>query len=125
MDTRALFAVYLGGDPPDGRMGEDHEVVFVVGDDIKDVRRRARAKWRGAGVAHVDAVQRLDRVDGFDITLSAGDSGDVMELDPEYHDADLPPSRARRQTARKMPSRARLVRSYPLNSSARPNFRAV
>jgi hypothetical protein len=26
-----LFAVYLGGDLADGRMGEDHEVVFAVG----------------------------------------------------------------------------------------------
>jgi hypothetical protein len=67
-------------------MGEDHEVVFVVGEDIKDVRRRARAKWGGVGRPHVDAVQRLDRVDGYDIRLSAGDSGDALELDPEYHE---------------------------------------
>ncbi len=86
MADPALYAVYLGGDPPDGRMGEDHEIVFVVGEDIKEVRRRARAKWRGAGRPHVDAVQRLDRVDGYDIGLTAGGAGDALALDPEYHD---------------------------------------
>jgi hypothetical protein len=84
----ALYAVYLGGDPPAGRMGEDHEVVFVVGTDVKDVRRRALAKWGGVGRPHVDMVQRLDRVDGYDVSLTGGDSGDALELDPEYYKAD-------------------------------------
>ncbi len=88
MADAALYAVYLGGDPPDGRMGEDHEVVFVVGEDIKEVRRLARAKWGGAGKAHVDAVARLDRVDGYQIRLAAAEPGDATMLDPEYHDAD-------------------------------------
>ena len=80
-----LYAVYLGGRLADGRMGEDHEVVFVVGDDPKDVRRRAKKKWRGAGRAHVDAVQRLDRVDGCRISLEPGDGeGDAVELDATY-----------------------------------------
>ena len=29
-----LFAAFLGGELADGRMGEDHEVVFVVADDV-------------------------------------------------------------------------------------------
>jgi hypothetical protein len=81
-----LYAVYLGGDLTPGRMGEDHEVVFVVGDDdLTDVRARARAKWRGAGTAHVDAVQRLDRIDGFDVSVVRGEAaGDQTDLDPTY-----------------------------------------
>ena len=81
-----LYAVFLGGDLTPGRMGEDHEVVFVVGDDdLSDVRTRARAKWRGAGTAHVDAVQRLDRIDGFDVSVvRAATDGDHTELDPTY-----------------------------------------
>jgi hypothetical protein len=74
-----LYAVYLGGDPPAGRMGEDHEVVFVVGTDAKDVRRRALAKWGGETRPHVDMVQRLDHVDGFDVHLTA--------LEPDDHEA--------------------------------------
>ena len=42
-------------------------------DDIKEVRRRARAKWGGVGRPHVDAVQRLDRVDGYEVRLNAGE----------------------------------------------------
>jgi hypothetical protein len=82
-----LYAVYLGGDLADGRMGEDHEVVFVVGEDPKDVRRRARAKWTGHGRAHIDAVQRLDRVDGYAIGLSEAGGGDQTELDNRYEPA--------------------------------------
>ena len=39
-----LFAAYLGGDVQEGRMGEDHEVVFIVGRDVKDDGNRARAR---------------------------------------------------------------------------------
>ena len=83
-----LYAVYLGGDLAPGRMGEDHEVVFVVGEDLDDVRRRAKAKWKGMGRAHVDAVERLDRIDGHEIRVVADPSGveragDVTERAPE------------------------------------------
>ena len=82
-----LYAVYLGGDLAGGRMGEDHEVVFVVGDDPKDVRRRARAKWTGHGTAHVDAIQRLERIDGFAIQLHETGGGDRTALDNRYEPA--------------------------------------
>ena len=81
-----LYAVYLGGSLGDGRMGEDHETVFVVAGDDAAARRAAKRKWRGAGRAHVDAVQRLDRIDGFDVTLvEAVGEGDEVVLDPTYH----------------------------------------
>ena len=40
-------------------MGEDHEVVFVVADDMVSARRAAKAKWGGDGRAHVDALTRV------------------------------------------------------------------
>ena len=40
---RQLYAIYLGGDPAPGRIGEDHEVVFVVAEDVISARRQARA----------------------------------------------------------------------------------
>jgi hypothetical protein len=78
-----LYAVYLGGHMGEGRLGEDHEVVFVVGADGDDARRKARAKWSGVGTAHVDALQRLDQVDGHEVTLldHGADAGDRMVLD--------------------------------------------
>jgi hypothetical protein len=85
-----LYAVFLGGDLAPGRMGEDHEVVFVVGDDERDVRARARKKWLGAGRAHIDAVQRLDQIDGHRIHLhdAPDGEGDVVNLDATYDGDD-------------------------------------
>ena len=74
-----LFAAFLGGELTAGRMGEDHEVVFVVAEDILAARRAATAKWGGDGRAHVDALTRLDMVDGFAIALEQAGTGDTME----------------------------------------------
>jgi hypothetical protein len=60
-------------------MGEDHEVVFVVAEDLVAAGRAARAKWGGGGRAHVDALTRLDMVDGFAIGLEQAGSGDATE----------------------------------------------
>jgi hypothetical protein len=79
-----LYAVYLGGDLAPGRMGEDHEVVFVVADGVRDARRRAKLKWAGASTPHIDAVQRLDAIDGFEIGLREVGGADRTELDTEY-----------------------------------------
>lgn len=65
-----LYAAYLGGPAAAGRMGEDHEVVFVVAATPEEAEALAEAKWSGAGRGHVDAVQRLDTVDGYDISVT-------------------------------------------------------
>jgi hypothetical protein len=57
-------------------MGEDHEVVFVVAADMPSARRAARAKWGGDGRPHVDALTRLDRIDGYAIGLERWDEGE-------------------------------------------------
>ncbi len=44
-----LFAAFLGGEPEPGRIGEDHEVVFVVAEDMASARRAAEAKWPSHG----------------------------------------------------------------------------
>jgi hypothetical protein len=68
---RQLYAIYLGGDPAPGRIGEDHEVVFVVASDVTSARRLARGKWRGDDPKpHVDMVQELDVIDGYEVSLS-------------------------------------------------------
>lgn len=81
-----LFVVFLGGDLADGRMGEDHEVVFFAAADLLAARRAAKRKWRGSGRAHIDAVAQIDTVDGFDVRLvaNAGTDGDQVALDSTY-----------------------------------------
>ena len=64
-----LYAAFLGGELTVGRMGEDHELVFVVAADMADARKSATKNWGGAGRAHVDALTQLDAIDGYAITL--------------------------------------------------------
>ena len=80
-----LYAVYLGGDPAPGRLGEDHEVVFVVSTDVRSARRAARAKWSGADrKPHVDMVQELDAVDGYELSLTHTGKASTKEPDATY-----------------------------------------
>ena len=80
-----LYAVYLGGDPAPGRIGEDHEVVFVVAEDVKSARQQARAKWKGDDPKpHVDMVQELDVVDGYAVSLSPTDRAAAAVADLTY-----------------------------------------
>ncbi|MGP8058201.1 MAG: DUF1543 domain-containing protein [Acidimicrobiales bacterium] len=70
-----LYAAFLGGALGSDRMGEDHEVVFVVAEGAAEAKQRAKAKWRGAGHGHVDAVARLEVVDGYRVEVTAGNGG--------------------------------------------------
>lgn len=79
-----LYAVYLGGDPAPGRMGEDHEVVFVVADDVRSARKAGREKWQGSSRGHVDAVCILDVVDGYAIGLEPTTETSKMDIDVTY-----------------------------------------
>ena len=74
-----LFAAYLGGELGPGRVGEDHEVVFVVAEDELTARKAAKAKWGGCGPPHVDALTRLDMIDGYGIGLDQRGEGDATE----------------------------------------------
>jgi Domain of Unknown Function (DUF1543) len=77
-----LFAAFLGGPIAEGRMGEDHEVVFVIAPDPAQAKSMARSKWSGAGRGHVDAVRRIDQVDGYVLSLTKVESsGDRTELE--------------------------------------------
>jgi hypothetical protein len=76
-----LFVAYLGGELGPGRMGEDHEVVLVVAEDVLAARRAAKAKWGGDGRAHVDALTRVDMIDGFAIGLEQTGTGDATETE--------------------------------------------
>jgi hypothetical protein len=75
-----LYVAFLGGPMADGRTGEDHEVVMIVAEDRAEANTKAKAKWRGPGRSHVDALQRIERVDGFRIQLVRAGSGDRSEI---------------------------------------------
>ncbi len=79
-----LYAVYLGGELAPGRMGEDHEVIHVVAPDVREARHLAKAKWRGSGRPHVDAVLHLDVVDGYEVVLESSDHPGAAVVDNTY-----------------------------------------
>lgn len=81
-----LYVVFLGGDLPEGRIGEDHEVVFVAAADLKAARTAAKRKWRGSGRAHIDAAAEVDTVDGFQVQLvpSTETDGDHVDVNSKY-----------------------------------------
>jgi predicted dehydrogenase len=74
-----LYAAYLGGPLDGGRMGEDHEVVLVAAADRDQAKARAVAKWRGVSPGHLDALVRIDRVDGHQVSLAEVGGGDVLD----------------------------------------------
>jgi len=74
-----LYAAYLGGPLDHGRMGEGHEVVLVVAADREEAKSRALTKWRGAPPGHLDALVRVDRVDGYQVTLTEVGGGDGLD----------------------------------------------
>ncbi|KAM3098484.1 DUF1543 domain-containing protein [Phormidesmis sp. 146-35] len=85
MLKKSLFAVFLGGKLASDRLGEDHEVVFVIAGSQKEARTLAKAKWKGiADGIHVDAIQKLDIVDGHRILLTETEESDRAKIDDRY-----------------------------------------
>ena len=76
-----LFAAFLGGELGPGRIGEDHEVVFVVAEDMRHGPPGRPGQVGGDGRAHVDALTRLDRIDGYAIGLAPSGQGDATETE--------------------------------------------
>ena len=74
-----LYAAYLGGPLDGGRMGEGHEVVLVAAADRDQATAQAVAKWRGAPPGHLDALVRIDRVDGHQVSLAEVGGDDVLD----------------------------------------------
>lgn len=80
-----LYVVYLGGPLAPGRIGEDHEVVLVIAEDEADARAKAKKKWRGDSRVHIDAVTRVNVVDGHKVSVAATDEADDVRTDDTYY----------------------------------------
>lgn len=69
MNTLKLYAVVLGGAAEKSNT-ELHDVVFTVGNTIKDCYFQLLEKWFGLPEKmHIDSYMELDVVDGFEISL--------------------------------------------------------
>ena len=66
-----LYVVFLGGSLPPNRIGEDHEIVFVVAKNQMDAEIKAKQKWQGYtnyGV-HIDSIKKINEVDNYKLEL--------------------------------------------------------
>lgn len=74
MDKK-LYLAYLGGKMPDGRWGEEHEIVVVAASDQEEAKELAKAKWSGIRQGlHIDCLQEISELDGYTVTLKAKNS---------------------------------------------------
>ena len=71
MTNLKLYMLLLGCRPI-GRHTEQHDVLFAIGLNPKDLVPQILAFWPEAkGVIHVDAWREVKQVDGFDISIEA------------------------------------------------------
>ena len=78
---KKLFLCYLGGKLAEGRIGEDHEVIMVVANDIKEAKLQAKKKWRGIPKdVHTDAILEVEAIDGYKIKLEKDASTDLDKV---------------------------------------------
>jgi hypothetical protein len=65
-----LFAVYLGGKAKGANI-EVHDVVFVVGKDIKETFNELKQKWFGnPNSVHIDSYIELNQIGEYQISVS-------------------------------------------------------
>ncbi len=67
MDSLKLFLVVLGAKPA-GRMIEQHDVAFVVGENIESTFPVLQKHW--SEQLHLDSYMVIDEVDGYCVTIS-------------------------------------------------------
>jgi hypothetical protein len=80
-----LYAVLLGGKLRENHLMEDHHLVFVVAENEKDARTKAKKKWQDAETVHVDGTQLIEKVDGYQVVLERSESDESsFIIDPDY-----------------------------------------
>jgi hypothetical protein len=63
-----LFYLLLGCTPA-GRHTEQHDVLFCIGKDLKDIIPDIKAFWPGSGKIHIDSWREVTAVDGFRVLI--------------------------------------------------------
>ena len=84
MKNQNLYAVLLGGKIRENHLMEDHHLVFVVAKSEDEARKLSKKKWNADDI-HVDGIQKLNVVDGYQINLVKTDKqDDDFDVNPEY-----------------------------------------
>jgi len=62
-----LFLIVLGG-KPSGRIIEQHDVAFAIGEYIDTIKAQLQQGWEHA--SHIDSYMAIDEVDGYKVSLA-------------------------------------------------------
>jgi len=63
-----LYMVLMGCTPP-GRLTEQHDIFFGIGNSVQDLKRDMYAFWPDAGQLHGDSWRAVTYVDGYQISI--------------------------------------------------------
>lgn len=67
--NQSLFMVMLGATPP-GRLTEQHDIFFGIGNNLKELVPNMKAFWPEAkGRIHIDAWRKITTIDSFKIEV--------------------------------------------------------
>ncbi|MEO8171560.1 MAG: DUF1543 domain-containing protein [Sediminibacterium sp.] len=69
MNDQKLFMLLLGC-TPEGRLIEQHDIFFGVGNSLKDLLPDILASWPGPHKIHIDAWREVTETDGYSINIS-------------------------------------------------------
>lgn len=68
INTPTLYMVLLGCTPP-GRLTEQHDLFFGIGNSVHDLKQDMYAFWPDAGQLHGDSWRAITNVDGYTIKI--------------------------------------------------------
>jgi hypothetical protein len=80
-----LYIVFLGGNLPLNRFGEDHEIVAVVANSQEEAKKLAKSKWTGYGSAHIDGIMEVTTVDGYKVNLEQTTESNSVKLETNWN----------------------------------------
>jgi hypothetical protein len=69
MEKNSLFMIMLGCTPK-GRLTEQHDIFFGIGNSLFDIKQDMLDFWPEAkGIIHLDAWQKVTQIDGYTIEI--------------------------------------------------------
>lgn len=73
MDTRLKLYMLVLGATPAGRLTEQHDIFFGIGNSLRELVPQMEASWPGAKI-HIDAWREVTKVDGFSVAVVEKDT---------------------------------------------------
>lgn len=70
MEQHLKLYMALLGSSPKGRLIEQHDIFFGIGESLQSLKQDMYAFWPDAGQLHIDSYREVTYVDGYSITIA-------------------------------------------------------